>query len=60
MTESDLPIEASEADVMEQQAELSDSPGEPFGSTLEAEPADVAEQARSVPLDDEDGYPQGE
>jgi hypothetical protein len=56
MTEADLPPEASEADVLEQHADLRPSAeeaalgGEP---TWEADPADVAEQAYLVEDDEE-------
>jgi hypothetical protein len=53
---------ANDADVAEQQAELTDSATDdaPVGSTprsdlpLEADPADVAEQDAAVPYDDEE------
>ena len=58
MTASELPPEAPEADVLEQQAEIRPDPDEPrieTGPGWEANPADVAEQ--SIPVDDEDDYP---
>ena len=59
MTPSELPPEASEADVLEQQAEVrpdpDDQPRIASEPGWEADPADVAEQ--SLPVEDEDDYP---
>jgi hypothetical protein len=58
VTASDLPSEAAEADVLEQQAELRPDPDEPRpvgDPNWEADPADVAEQARAI--EDDDEYP---
>jgi hypothetical protein len=45
-----------EADALEQQSDLdaADVPEEPVDPQLEADPADVEEQQRVVPLDDDD------
>ena len=61
MTAADLPAEASEADVLEQQADLRPDAEEPrLGGepTWEADPADVAEQAYVV--EDDEEYPDGD
>jgi hypothetical protein len=61
MTEADLPAEASEADVLEQHADLRPNAEEPVlggEPTWEANPADVAEQAYLI--EDDDDYPDGE
>lgn len=56
----DIPLEAPEADVAEQEAvvdptDADDDPVPPIGTShIEADEADVLEQARAVPLDDED------
>lgn len=61
MTAAELPPEASEADVLEQHADLRPNAeeaalgGEP---TWEADPADVAEQAYVV--EDDEEYPDGD
>lgn len=58
---SELPPEASEADVLEQHAEVRPDPEEPRITDepgWEADPADVAEQ--SLPVDGEDEYPESE
>ncbi|HEU5271446.1 MAG TPA: hypothetical protein VFU36_16080 [Jatrophihabitans sp.] len=58
---SELPPEASEADVLEQHAEVRPDPEEPriIGEPgWEADPADVAEQSLSV--EDDDEYPDPE
>jgi hypothetical protein len=50
-------IEAPEADVAEQRrgiVEYDDTAQSPFGGPVEADPFDVADQRRPVPLDDED------
>ena len=55
---SELPTEASEADVLEQHVEVRPDPDEPqlTGEPgWEADPADVAEQ--SLPVEDDDDYP---
>jgi hypothetical protein len=61
VTASDLPPEASEADVLDQQVGIQPDPDEPpLGGepNWEADPADVAEQAWTV--EDDDDYPDGE
>jgi hypothetical protein len=61
VTASELPSEASEADVLEQHAEIRPDTDEPsIGGEpgWEADPADVAEQ--SMPVADEDDYPDAE
>lgn len=58
---TELPAEASEADVLEQHAEVRPDPEEPriTGEPgWEADPADVAEQSLSV--EDDDDYPDTE
>jgi hypothetical protein len=57
MAVTELPAEAAEADVLEQQAEIRPDADEPrIGEPVwEADPADVAEQA--LPVDDEEDYP---
>lgn len=61
MSEPDLPVEATEADVLEQHADVQPDPdetrigGEP---DWEADPADVAEQGITVE-DEDDGYAEG-
>ncbi len=58
MTESALPPEASEADVLEQHAEIrpeAEGPAPAGEPSWEADPADVAEQ--SVTVEDDDEYP---
>ena len=60
MTAPDLPSEAAEADVLEQQAELRPDPDEPLPvgePGWEADPADVAEQSRAI--EDDEEYPEG-
>jgi hypothetical protein len=56
--EHDTPLEAPEADVAEQEAPVdptSDDPLPPVAtSDVEADEADLLEQAQAVPLDDED------
>jgi hypothetical protein len=57
--EHDTPLEAPEADVADQEAMVdptdSDDPLPPVDtSDVEADEADLLEQARAVPLDDED------
>jgi len=58
--EHDTPLEAPEADVAEQEAlvdptDAADDPVPPVAtSDIEADEADVLDQARQVPLDDED------
>ncbi|HEX2902495.1 MAG TPA: hypothetical protein VHO01_03490 [Jatrophihabitans sp.] len=61
MTESDLPAEAAEADVIEQRLEVAgDEPDpEPVGTPVpdrltEADPADLAEQSREAGFDPEE------
>jgi hypothetical protein len=58
LTASELPPEASEADVLEQQADIRPSSDEPRIDDepgWEADPADVAEQ--SMLVEDDDEYP---
>jgi hypothetical protein len=58
MTAADLPPEASEADVLEQLADLrpdAEEPGIGGEPAWEADPADVAEQAHSI--EDDEEYP---
>ncbi len=59
MTESELPPEAAEADVLEQQLDVLPEPEEQeppavAEPSLEADPADVAEQAMPVAGADDD------
>jgi hypothetical protein len=61
MTERDLPapvdddLEVPEDDALEQRTEVAPQPDDDTpGDSLEADPADVAEQSRSVDLDDDE------
>ncbi|HEX3542126.1 MAG TPA: hypothetical protein VHT75_16965 [Acidimicrobiales bacterium] len=58
---TDLPMDASPEDVVEQRTEAQPAPAPaPVLSVddlpLEADPADVADQRTEIPLDDDDRY----
>jgi hypothetical protein len=51
-------LEAPEADAVEQEADVAvaEPPEQPEGVPMEADPADAADQAREVALDQDEDY----